>query len=134
MFKRGQEIETVWAFSMALIIIAATVAVIANYNLLSPKKYISTSCDISPRIRCTDYKINTTGHGSLKLENKFGEDILNLVLKVGECDPATITIIRNQRSKYLNFQNCGVFPVNQRIDKKIDLTYQVFGNSVIFDL
>jgi len=133
-FSKAQATDTIVIYGMALIIISIVIGVLYGDRILTANKYIPPSCDISPRIVCTDFKINTTGHGSLQIHNKFGEDMFDVMVRVGNCDASqTLTLIQNTRSAFLNFENCGDYIQNAIYREGLSLNYKVIGSSTVFD-
>ncbi len=130
--RKSQAIESIAVFASILLIIAITVGVLTVGKIFSPREYIEPSCDLSPRVKCLDVKINTTGHGSALIENKFGEDLANLRAKFGNCDEGSMPLLKYLDKDYIFFNNCGEFSEGQFLDERITLKYQILGSSLDF--
>lgn len=88
--------EFLMTYGWAILVVLAAIGALAYFGILSPSKFLPSSCVISGGFSCTEYKVNTTGGILVGVQNNLGSDVIlaNVTLTTDSC---TLTI-----DSYLN--------------------------------
>jgi len=88
--KKGQAaMEFLMTYGWAILIVLLAIAALAYFGVLSPGKYVPSSCVLETGLACTDFKVVggvNTSEITIYVRNGIGQDLRNFSLSIpGEC-------------------------------------------------
>ena len=76
MHRKGQAaMEFLMTYGWAILVVLVAIGALAYFGVLSPNRFLPSSCTIGPGIGCDDFKVLAAGTATLKLRNGMGEDL-----------------------------------------------------------
>lgn len=76
--------EFLMTYGWAILVVLVAIGALAYFGVLNPSNVLPSSCTIAPGIGCDDFVVNTDSV-TLVMQNGFGENLLNVGLKVDGC-------------------------------------------------
>ena len=87
--KKGQAaMEFLMTYGWAILVVLVAIGALAYFGVLSPSRFLPSSCTVAPGIGCDDFKL-TTSTAQLILRNGKGDDLTNVSLAFGSCTSST---------------------------------------------
>ena len=122
--------EFLMTYGWAILVVLIAISALAYFGVLSPGKFLPTSCTISPGIGCDDFKVTTTTI-QLILRNGMGDDVTAVNIALGGCTASTEADgddAWNDGSVLggadgITLTNCTNGAVNSRLKANINITY-----------
>ena len=82
--KRGQAaMEFLMTYGWAILVVLIAIGALAYFGVLNPSKFLPESCTIGPGIGCDDFKVQTTGAGTIIVRNGMGDDLTAVTVSIG---------------------------------------------------
>lgn len=80
--KKGQAaMEFLMTYGWAILVVLVAIGALAYFGVLSPQKYLPTSCTISDQFGCTEFKVDGTAKTvQLVVQNGKGVDLTGVTV------------------------------------------------------
>lgn len=79
--KRGQAaMEFLMTYGWAILVVLVAIGALAYFGVLSPQRYLPTSCTISDQFSCPEFKVNSAGTVQVVLQNGKGVDLTGVTV------------------------------------------------------
>jgi len=89
MDKKGQAaMEFLMTYGWAILVVLVAISALAYFGVLSPGKFLPSSCTITSGMGCDDFKITPTT-AQLVLRNGMGKDLHSVSVSLGSCTSST---------------------------------------------
>ncbi|PIZ51243.1 hypothetical protein COY27_04445 [Candidatus Woesearchaeota archaeon CG_4_10_14_0_2_um_filter_33_13] len=83
--KKGQAaMEFLMTYGWAILVVLVAIGALAYFGVLSPSKFLPSSCTIGPGMGCDDFKVTTTDV-QLVLRNGLGESLTATNVSISGC-------------------------------------------------
>ena len=83
--NRGQAaMEFLMTYGWAILVVLVAIGALAYFGVLSPARFLPSSCQLQSGVSCDSYKVATNGI-RIVLRNGLGQDMRNVVIGVNEC-------------------------------------------------
>ena len=121
MKKAQAAMEFLMTYGWAILVVLVAIAALAYFGVLNPGRFLPESCTIGAGVACSDFKVTTTGAGTIVVRNGMGSGISAVTLSLGgtACDPAATTIADGATATF----NCTVAAGTAGTKYKGDLTF-----------
>ena len=96
--RKGQAaMEFLMTYGWAILVVLVAIGALAYFGVLSPSRFLPSSCTIAPGVGCSSYKADTTAGAvanvALTLVNGMGASFTTSVLTLTEADGTECTMI-----------------------------------------
>ncbi|MBI2673402.1 hypothetical protein HYX19_04020 [Candidatus Woesearchaeota archaeon] len=83
--NRGQAaMEFLMTYGWAILVVLAAIGALAYFGVLSPSRFLPSSCTIAPGIGCDEFKVTPTTV-QLLLRNGMGNDLTSATIAIATC-------------------------------------------------
>jgi len=83
--KKGQAaMEFLMTYGWAILVVLVAIGALAYFGVLSPSKFLPSSCTVAPGIGCDDHKVSAAT-SQLILRNGMGEDVTAVDVAISGC-------------------------------------------------
>lgn len=90
--KRGQAaMEFLMTYGWAILVVLVAIGALAYFGVLSPGRFLPSSCTIGPGIACDAHKVNANGNIQVLLRNGAGQDWTGAQVQIAGCTPEAVT-------------------------------------------
>ena len=80
--------EFLMTYGWAILVVLVAIGALAYFGVLSPEKFLPSTCVLPSGIACIDHKAEATGV-TLVVRNGLGYDLANVTVSAGGCGTAT---------------------------------------------
>jgi len=126
--KKGQAaMEFLMTYGWAILVVLLAIAALAYFGVLSPGKYIPSSCVLETGLACTDFKVDggvDTSQITIYVRNGIGQDLRNFSLDIpGECNGTANIPVFIDGTEEAFVLDCGSDILGSRIKENILISY-----------
>ena len=87
---KGQAaMEFLMTYGWAILVVLVAIGALAYFGVLSPQRFLPSSCQFQSGLGCDSFKVATNGV-RIVLRNGLGQDLTNVTLGVTGCGTATL--------------------------------------------
>ena len=120
--KRAQAaMEFLMTYGWAILVVLVAIGALAYFGVLSPNKFLPTSCTLEPGISC-DHKVEA-GQTTLVLKNGLGKDITVGAISVGECSTTFNQAFASGTQATFTLTGCTNGVAGARFNQNVALNY-----------
>jgi len=80
--------EFLMTYGWAILVVLVAIGALAYFGVLSPSKFLPSSCTLAPGIGCDDFKISSTT-AQVIMRNGMGDDLSNVTVAISGCTAST---------------------------------------------
>jgi len=122
MDKRAQAaMEFLMTYGWAILVVLVAIGALAYFGVLSPNKFLPTSCVLEPGISC-DHKVGAS-QTTLVLKNGLGKDITVGTIAVGDCSTAFNQAFASGVQENFVLTGCSNGAAGSRFNAAVSLNY-----------
>lgn len=90
MNRKGQAaMEFLMTYGWAILVVLVAIGALAYFGVLSPSRFLPSSCQFQSGVSCDSYKVATNGI-RIVLRNGLGNDMTNVTIGVSGCGNSSV--------------------------------------------
>ncbi|MFW5865811.1 MAG: hypothetical protein ACOCU6_01825 [Nanoarchaeota archaeon] len=134
--KKGQvALEYMTTYGWALLVIIASIGILAHFGFLNPSKYIPESCEFGEQLQCRDHSLTSDGELKFRFKNNFEADINVTAINITNKDNAikkfsSKEIPKGEIKKVNATIDTDVINDNVKTNLKVTLTFRRTGGTI----
>lgn len=135
--RKGQAaMEFLMTYGWAILVVLVAIGALAYFGVLSPQKYLPTSCTISDQFACPEYKVNSAaGTVQLVVQNGKGADLTGVTVALSgsglTCATSAAQDIADGKSGSFTVTcTAGVGSVGSQFKSDIAVAYTAAGTTL----
>ncbi len=131
--NRGQAaMEFLMTYGWAILVVLAAIGALAYFGVLSPSRFLPSSCTIAPGIGCDEFKVTPTTV-QLLLRNGMGNDLTSATIAIATCTTSSATTWTDGSvlggTSGTTLSGCSNGAVGSRYKQNTNVTYTLNGVS-----
>ena len=131
--KKGQAaMEFLMTYGWAILVVLVAIGALAYFGVLSPARFLPSSCTLIPGLSCDEFKVDGTAETvTIRMTNGMGEDLSGVILTLvgdsnGACAAAnsgTAVDVGDGTTAQFDISCTAPIPAVDRFKSDITITY-----------